>query len=273
MFKYRVLTALIAIPIIFWIILKLPVLEFSILLYLLMALAAWEWARLMNFTSPWLRGWYVLWIWLLIFIFSIAKIPAVFLLSAGFLAQLWATFEIIYYQRHQRAYFLQNVFAKGLLGVLLLIPFWQGLMILKGNNSSSSLGLLFILVLIWAVDTGGYLTGRKWGRHKLIVKVSPNKTWEGVWGGLLLAVLLSGFSFLIWPDIGWQRMSLFLIITFIAMIFSIVGDLTVSLLKRLVGVKDCGSIFPGHGGMLDRIDSIINGVILFALGILWLGLS
>jgi phosphatidate cytidylyltransferase len=115
---------------------------------------------------------------------------------------------------------------------------------------------------------GAYFFGKTFGRVKLAPSISPGKTWEGVFGGLLLVLLLT---------LAFAKYSGFdpaVLIPFCLAVaaLSIVGDLTVSMFKRTAGVKDSGQLFPGHGGMLDRIDSISSAAPLFALGLSWLGL-
>jgi phosphatidate cytidylyltransferase len=125
-----------------------------------------------------------------------------------------------------------------------------------------------MLIIVWAADIGAYFSGKRFGRVKLAPSISPGKTWEGVAGGLLAVLLLVvGRGY-------WAGSDLAVLVPFclaVAMI-SVVGDLTVSIFKRNAGVKDSGSLFPGHGGLLDRIDSVTAAAPLFALGISWVGL-
>ncbi len=113
--------------------------------------------------------------------------------------------------------------------------------------------MLFVAVCVWMTDTGAYLVGRKWGRHKLAPALSPNKTVEGSLGGLALAVL-TGISFGLWIHLPWQHG---LAVGLIAGIMGQAGDLFESALKREIGIKDFGGIMPGHGGALDRFDSLL----------------
>ncbi|MEX1265985.1 MAG: phosphatidate cytidylyltransferase, partial [Woeseia sp.] len=127
--------------------------------------------------------------------------------------------------------------------------------------------LLFMLVVVWAADIGAYFSGKTFGRVKLAPSISPGKTWEGVIGGLLLVlvlVVLRGY---------WAGDNLAVLVPFCVAValLSVVGDLTVSIFKRNAGVKDSGKLFPGHGGLLDRIDSVTAASPLFALGVLWFG--
>lgn len=153
-----------------------------------------------------------------------------------------------------------------LCGALVLVPLFVALIALYRNDPAL---LLFALLIVWAADTGAYFAGRQFGRVKLAPRISPNKTWEGVIGGLLVVVLMS-FAGAAWVDI-----ELAVLIPFCLAVacMSIVGDLTVSMFKRNAGLKDSGTLFPGHGGVLDRIDSVAAAAPLFALGVSWMGLQ
>jgi phosphatidate cytidylyltransferase len=151
-------------------------------------------------------------------------------------------------------------------GVLVLVPAWLALArMLDGPRGPE--WLLFIFVLIWAADIGAFFVGRAVGRVRLAVRVSPGKTWEGVLGGLAMAGLaaLAGAWWFQLPVVGFVALSL------AAALVSVVGDLTVSMFKRHSGLKDSSDLLPGHGGILDRIDSMMAAAPLFALGLEWLG--
>jgi phosphatidate cytidylyltransferase len=150
-----------------------------------------------------------------------------------------------------------------LAGLLALVPCWLALVHLTLATQSTH-WVLFTLALVWAADTGAFFAGRWLGRVPLAPRVSPKKTWEGVIGGIvtsaLVAWLAATYLFIVDP---WP-----FVLTCIAVAaVSVVGDLTESLLKRAVGLKDSGSVFPGHGGMLDRIDSVTAAAptLVFAL--------
>jgi phosphatidate cytidylyltransferase len=127
--------------------------------------------------------------------------------------------------------------------------------------------VLFLLVLVWAADVGAYVVGRWIGKTKLAPRVSPGKTWEGVLGGLITAML---FATLALPLIRLPALP-FLALCCAVVMISVIGDLTESLFKRFAGVKDSGTLFPGHGGVLDRIDSVTAAAPFFVLGLGWLG--
>jgi len=125
---------------------------------------------------------------------------------------------------------------------------------------------LFLLFLVWAADTGAFIAGKALGRHKLAPRVSPGKTWEGAAGGLVLGGLFA------WLAAGWfvQPVVSFVAVSLVVVIFSIIGDLTESMLKRYAGLKDSGQLIPGHGGIMDRMDSITAAapVLMLGLGLL-----
>ncbi|KRM89635.1 phosphatidate cytidylyltransferase [Liquorilactobacillus vini] len=115
--------------------------------------------------------------------------------------------------------------------------------------------LFFLLLIVWSTDTGAYLFGRKFGKHKLAPHISPNKTWEGSIGGTLLALVVGIIFNFIWPQItNWALAAgMILLLSIVGQL----GDLVESALKRFYGVKDSGRILPGHGGILDRFDSLL----------------
>lgn len=118
--------------------------------------------------------------------------------------------------------------------------------------------LLAFFILIWIYDTGAYVTGSSIGKHKLFLRISPKKSWEGVFGGMFFSLAASAGIYFWYEAIGYRTLSLaeWLGMAFIVTIAATFGDLTESLLKRNYGAKDSGSILPGHGGMMDRFDSI-----------------
>ncbi len=131
--------------------------------------------------------------------------------------------------------------------------------------------VLLLLISVWSADVGAYFAGRAFGRHKLAPRISPGKTWEGVFGGVLLSalvVLLAAYLMPIWP-VGLLGLTVVVATTVIS---SVGGDLYISLHKRRVGLKDSGNLFPGHGGVLDRFDSLMSGSVFFALSKFLFGL-
>ena len=126
--------------------------------------------------------------------------------------------------------------------------------------------VLLLCLMIWGADTGAYVAGRTLGRHKLVPRVSPGKTIEGAAGGLATAMILGALGALVLGLDGWRTLGVALLGAWIATI-SIVGDLTISMFKRSAGVKDSGRLFPGHGGVLDRLDSMLAAAPWFVIGL------
>ncbi|HEY0975219.1 MAG TPA: phosphatidate cytidylyltransferase [Solimonas sp.] len=271
----RVITALVLLPLLLALVWFVP----TNLLYGVLSLAglliAWEWTGLMAFGAarapryayaaltgallatawylpqralwlPWLLGAATLW-WVLV--------P---LLFPGFPGNL---------QRHP-----PPRWAMGLLGLLLIVSTLLALATLHAM-ADGVYRLLFLLFLVFAADTGAYLAGRNFGRHKLAPGISPGKTVEGAVGGLLLCAawtLTAGvyaFSVTNSGALLWL-----LALSLVVAVVSIVGDLTESMFKRVAGIKDSGTILPGHGGILDRVDSILAAAPVMALGLILLDL-
>jgi phosphatidate cytidylyltransferase len=154
-------------------------------------------------------------------------------------------------------------------GVLALVPAWLALVRLRFDLPRGAEWMIFTLVLVFAADTGAYFAGHRFGRTRLAPEVSPGKTWEGVFGGAAASglVAIAGSQ---WFQVSWRS---FLPLCLAAVAFSIVGDLTESLLKRFAGVKDSGTLFPGHGGVMDRIDSVTGAAPVLLLGLTVLGVA
>ena len=155
-----------------------------------------------------------------------------------------------------------------LVGVVVLVPAYAGLSRMYDKLDRGAEQVLFLLILVWAADVGAFFAGRQWGRHKLAPQVSPGKTWEGVAGGMVFGLLAAAAG-------AWwfgRPMAAFLALGAAVVAISVVGDLTESMFKRFAGLKDSGHVLPGHGGVLDRIDSITAAVPVFVLGLTWLDL-
>ena len=127
---------------------------------------------------------------------------------------------------------------------------------------------MFALLIVWAADMGAYFVGKGFGKVKLAPQISPGKTWEGVLGGLCAVMVLAAIG----AQVFATDIAVLLPFCLAIAMISIVGDLTESMFKRNAGVKDSGSLFPGHGGVLDRIDSVTAAAPLFALALGWIGI-
>ena len=164
-----------------------------------------------------------------------------------------------------------HAWVRAVMGWLMLTATWLAVTVCLTLINGPFVVFLLILTVA-AADIGAYFAGRRFGQHALAAEISPAKTWEGFWGGMLCVALLVT---LIWQNLplsqlhlGWGSLMVLGLATAGA---SVVGDLTVSLLKREVGLKDSGSLLPGHGGLMDRLDSICGAAPVFALGLLLIG--
>jgi phosphatidate cytidylyltransferase len=156
-----------------------------------------------------------------------------------------------------------------LAGMFALVPTWFALSRMAETWPHGRQWTLFALLLAFGADIGAFFAGRGFGRVKLAPLVSPGKTWEGVLGGMLLALAVA------WGGSAWFGVParLLLPLCLVVAAFSVVGDLTESLFKRASGLKDSGTLIPGHGGVLDRIDSVLAATPILCTGLLWLGVG
>ncbi len=156
-------------------------------------------------------------------------------------------------------------------GSLCVIPAWAAISWLHASQAKGPVWALFALLIVWAADSGAYFIGVRFGKHKMAPRISPGKSWQGFFGGLPAALLLAviALSFL---GIGWSSLPDLLLLTAVTSLFSVAGDLFESLLKRHAGAKDSSDLIPGHGGALDRVDSLLAALPVFVVGKEWLGL-
>lgn len=157
---------------------------------------------------------------------------------------------------------------KAAMGLLVLVPAWLSLVVLRTDLHHGPDLVLFLLVLVWSADSAAYFAGRRWGRTRLSSAVSPGKTWEGLGAGIAAGILV-GLAYARLEGMQGVEMLKFLFICTITVLASVVGDLTESLMKRNIQIKDSGRLLPGHGGVLDRIDSLTAAGPVFLAG-MWL---
>lgn len=156
-----------------------------------------------------------------------------------------------------------------LLGLLVLVAPWLGVLSLHGLPADGPVIALALLMLIWIADSAAYFGGRRFGHAKLSALLSPGKTRVGVYAGVAAAALW-GWIVAVMLGLDMVKALLLVLVCILTAVMSVVGDLFESLLKRRRGIKDAGSLLPGHGGMLDRIDSLTAAAPIFALGYIWL---
>ena len=261
MLRERVLTAIVLAAVLLGVMLGLPPIATVWLLTVLVLVGAWEWAGFIGTATRASRAGFTIAIALALVAClyfysrstSIVSIVVTIAVAWWFLAFLWVCI----------APGRVNPVTATLAGILALVPCWLALVHVTFTTQSPR-WVLFTLGLVWAGDTGAFFAGRWLGRVPLAPRVSPKKTWEGVLGGLAASGMVAWicatwlFTVDVWPFV-------FTCIAVAAL--SVVGDLTESMLKRAAGLKDSGTLFPGHGGMLDRIDSVTAAApaLVFAL--------
>ncbi len=151
------------------------------------------------------------------------------------------------------------------MGPVILTPLWTAIVVLHGNGEDGPSTVLFLMVLIWVADSGAYFAGRRWGKNKLAPVISPGKTWEGVYGAVFSALVCG--LLLAWYRSDIDGVYWLVPVCIFTVLISVVGDLFESIMKRIAGMKDSGTILPGHGGVLDRIDSLTAAAPVFLLGL------
>lgn len=267
MLKQRILTALVLAPLTLGAVFLLPFEQFHWFVIPIIALGGWEWANLSDMRQPLQRVLFGAIMGLLLYLL-LPWAPAPILL-AGALFWCVALYWVIGYPASSAQW--QAIPMRALVGVLVLMPAGVALMVLKGQPASNQL-LLLLMLLVWGADIGAYFSGRRWGNAKLAPAVSPGKTRAGLYGGLCCSMLIALGAALLW-QLSPQQTLLLLLVSLITALGSVLGDLVESMFKRHRGVKDSSALLPGHGGILDRIDSITAAAPLFALGTTLAGLG
>jgi phosphatidate cytidylyltransferase len=265
MLRSRILTALGLALLLVIAILYSPPTVTAATLSLILLIGAWEWSGFLAVRALWR----VLYVVLLIgggiagFFWTLDARSFAWTMAVAVLWWLLALLWIVGAPQRGGAY------SAALAGVLALLPTWIALVHIDAIWSQGAQWTLFILALSFAADTGAFFAGRQFGRLPLAPRVSPKKTWEGVLGGMLMALGVGAFG-AAWFGLPPLR---FVPLCLGAAAFSVIGDLTESLLKRHVNLKDSGRLFPGHGGVLDRIDSVSAATPVITLGLIWLGVG
>jgi phosphatidate cytidylyltransferase len=280
MLLQRVITALLMAPLVFLLILLPPTGLFALMIVVVFLSALWEWSRLSGLRNHAVRAgllavalvlFGLLW-WLR----DSLLWPLLLVLGVGWwvLACVWLRFYA-----YGAAPTTENRNLKLLAGVFVLFPAWIAAVDLHGSSPTGHWWppapghwwMLLALLIVWAADIGAYFSGRFFGKRKLAPQISPGKTWAGVYGALVAGALVVAAG-------GWllgvhdARLLGLVLVGLVTVAASIVGDLIESLMKRHGRVKDSGTLFPGHGGMLDRLDSVFAALPVFALGKWMLGL-
>lgn len=258
MLKQRIFTALILLPLMLIMLFYSGSLLWATFAALLSLLTLWEYSRLANIAaherSPYLiaTGAFMLFAYL-----GNWQLPNfAWLLALGF----WLLLMPIWLYKK---WTLQGKTRAKWLGWLIVIPFWFALMQLRPDGDSAT-ALLAIMVLVWLADSAAYFAGRAFGKRKLAPQLSPNKSWEGVFGGLISVLLYATYAHHAdWFDLSHSWLGAMFAATVLTFV-SIGGDLLESWFKRAANIKDSSNLLPGHGGVYDRLDSLIAVLVVYA---------
>lgn len=254
MLKERLITALVLVVLALIDIFFASAIIWEMTVLLLSVLAAWEWSSLAKVKDASKRVFYAAVVasfaWLAVEAFSSIIFQVLALIQLSYFV-----FYVVRYQLQSGQVMSLPQWVNLLIGGVSIVVFAYALVGLRELYGPSI--LLLVLLAIWSIDSGAYFAGRRFGQHKLAVHVSPGKTWEGVLGGALFTLIfLLLFMSIFSSFYPVSIVSLAVFLTMAAMV-SVFGDLFESVLKRQAKIKDSGNLLPGHGGVLDRIDSLL----------------
>jgi len=257
--QLRIVTAAILLLLVFLVLDKASNFLFALVMAGLVMLAAWEWTGLAGVKSDKIKIIYL-------FVVGICLVSAVYFkywLYFGVVFWLAAFFWLPLFPDRTQAMFADYKINL-LSGLLILVPAWQGFYFLQ----DARIKIFLLLIIVWSADTGAYFIGKKFGKIRLASNISPGKTLEGFIGGASLALVTGGIFLYFTNNLYLPGLVLILLVT----IISVVGDLVISTYKRQTGLKDSGNLLPGHGGILDRVDSLTAAAPGFYLLYNFLGL-
>ena len=281
MLKQRIITALILAPAAIAAIFYLPLMYFAALLVVIIGIGAWEWGPLMGFDTTARRiGFVITNIMLIAGIWAVISPDKLWInaeelhsyaLILLWLAVAWWVFSAFLMFSYPKAsgFWSNHRSVRGMFGWLTLVPTWLAFMVIRTNDYQvdtyhGAQLLMFLFLMVWSADVGAYFVGKALGKNKLMPNVSPGKTFEGFLGGVVFACVLVTITAF---QLAWDKDQIItaLLVTILITTVSVLGDLNESMFKRQAGVKDSGSILPGHGGILDRIDSLTATAPIYAL--------
>ena len=287
MTRTRLLAALVMAPLAIAAVLLLPTPWMAAVSAAAFLVGLWEWLRLTDIEDPIARG-VLLVVNLLVMVALVwasrsnAGASLVLFKIAVLLGVIWWLLSILWLRRYEFAsdHDTHARVFKLAAATLSIIPAWCALVLIHAGQLGAEpvktgipgghRWLLLALAIVWAADTGAYFAGRTFGRNKLAPRISPNKTVEGLFGGLVagMALALAAAPF---AGASLGQLPYVAVVALWTILFSVVGDLFESLLKRHAGVKDSGDLIPGHGGLLDRMDSVLAALPAFVLCKEWMG--
>ncbi|WGL16587.1 phosphatidate cytidylyltransferase [Microbulbifer bruguierae] len=273
MLKQRIITALVLVAFFLGLLFFVPMQWFSMIVGAIILLGGWEWANLSNLNRA------------LRFVF-LAALGAALVGTARYVFDFdfstpdidharqilavacgWWALAFLWVQGYPASAMLWgNRWARGLIGLVVLVPAWLSVVILRGQEHGAWL-VLFVVAVVVAADVGAYFVGRKFGKHKLAREVSPGKSWEGFFGGLAACLVLA-LAVSVAFQLPLKNTVLFSFGVLVTALASVIGDLVESMFKRHRGIKDSSRILPGHGGILDRLDSLTAALPVFTMAAL-----
>ncbi|OTQ32282.1 hypothetical protein B6D19_05890 [Gilliamella apicola] len=274
----RLLAAIVLIPLVIILLFFTKLSIFASIMIAVGGIAAWEWSQFLYITNKHSRLIFAFFIAVLLALLYFMPIPFELksklyniILSLSIIWWLVALYLVMSYPK--TIHYWSNIAVKLFFAFFTLFPFFISVIALRSidyqsNCYTGAILLLYIFVLVWTTDTGAYFAGRTFGKRKLAPKVSPGKTVEGFIGGVSVALLISLVVY--YSNLFNLKLNAFFISSFFAILASVLGDLTESMFKREAGIKDSGNLIPGHGGILDRIDSLTAAVPIFTVLSLYL---
>ena len=274
--KQRIITALILAPLVILGIFELSLPTFILSLAVISLLGFWEWTQFTGSNSRIaalvpaiiITGLSFLYISPDAYSLNHLTTPHYVVLGIGFVWWIIASLMAITYPKTTKSW-QSNFVLRHVFGFLTLIPFLWSVIILRAYDITvdpyhGAKLVLYVCFLVWAADSGAYFAGKSLGKRKMAPHVSPNKTIEGLIGGIITALIVA-WAFADWFDIQFTSPVHMVLITLVTVVISVLGDLVESMFKRVSGIKDSSNIIPGHGGVLDRIDSLTAAFPVFAL--------
>ncbi|MDP2523564.1 phosphatidate cytidylyltransferase [Neptunomonas phycophila] len=266
MLKKRIATAVVLAPLALAGVFLLPLQGFAIFLAVILLLAAYEWGPLSGLLTTLSR--YSFCAIVLVAVACLMVFPIGDLYQAILASSLALWFVAIYWiMRFPQPGAWSLPIMRAIIGLVFLVATWIALVGLKSSERGDA-WILLLFLIVWGADTGAYFAGKRWGKTKLAPNVSPGKTREGMLGGLAIVALVCAV-FAQWNELSFSSMVYLMILGVVTAAMSVMGDLFESLLKRNAGLKDSGTLLPGHGGILDRIDSLLAAAPFFYLGLLF----
>ena len=265
----RIVAAIVLVPAVVGAVLWLPSGYFAAAAALFVAVGSWEWAGLPAGATPgWRLAYAAITLLLMMSLYLVAPSPDALLVPCALGVVWWgvALLWVVGAQRGRHAIMPGPSWLHCLRGWMVLVPAFCALVLMHASGAPGRWWVLLLLALVWSADVGAFFVGRRFGRRRLASRLSPGKSWEGVVGGVTASLGVGIGVALVVSDTDIPVWTLAVLSVGVALI-SVLGDLTESLVKRQAGVKDSGVFIPGHGGVLDRIDSLCAAAPCFALAI------